>query len=53
VPPVILRPEDRPAVAAAAHTEESAAVRTKPQKAKEKPHKKRRHVRKRQKSSDN
>lgn len=49
VPPVIVPPADRPAVAAAAHTEESVAVRAKPQKAKEKPHKKRRHVRKSQK----
>ena len=48
VPPVIVRPSETPAVALApvAHTEESAAVRAKTHKAKEKPSKKRKAVKK-------
>jgi murein DD-endopeptidase MepM/ murein hydrolase activator NlpD len=48
VPPVIQHPSDIPSVALApaAQTEQSAVVGVKPQKAKTKPHKKRRHIRK-------
>ena len=48
VPPVIVRPSETPAVALdpVAHTEESAAVRAKTHKAKEKPSKKRKAVKK-------
>jgi murein DD-endopeptidase MepM/ murein hydrolase activator NlpD len=51
VPPVILRPSDTPAVALApiVRTQESAAVRVKPQKAKEKPSKKKRYAKKKRK----
>jgi murein DD-endopeptidase MepM/ murein hydrolase activator NlpD len=54
VPPVIQHPSEIPAAgqAAAAQTEESPTVRAKQQKAKAKPHKKRRYVRKKRRHAD-
>jgi hypothetical protein len=48
VPPVIMQPSETPrvAMAPALHTQESAAVRVKQPKAKEKPHKKKQAVKK-------
>jgi hypothetical protein len=54
MPPVIMSPSDRQAVAQnpVVQTHASANATEKPQKAKEKPHKKRKHVRKRRKHDD-
>jgi hypothetical protein len=54
VPPVIMSPSDRQAVVQAptVQTHASASANSKPQKVKEKPHKKRKHVRKRRKRDD-
>jgi hypothetical protein len=54
VPPVIMSPSDRQSIVQApiVQTHASANANRKPQKAKEKPHKKRKHVRKRHKRDD-
>jgi len=51
---VIMSPSDRQAVVQAptVQTHASASANSKPQKVKEKPHKKRKHVRKRRKRDD-
>jgi murein DD-endopeptidase MepM/ murein hydrolase activator NlpD len=54
VPPIILNPSDQPPVAQtpAVQTDASATTRGKPHKVKEKPRKKRKHIRKRHKRGD-